>query len=114
MQRFDQASIFLQGPSKSTFAGIGVELVDEERRGHPAQTDRACHPEAFVPPVENPGTPDAPAHIRLEPRIALHVEGPRGVQALPPQIPQAWRETEPDQITEREDDLRIAMGVRGM
>src|SRR5262245_34623557 len=91
-----------------------MELLHEEGRRDPAQPDRAGDAQHLLPPVENPGPPDAPTDIRLKARIALHVEGSGGVEALPSQITQAWGEPEAHQIKERKDDLRIAMGVRRM
>src|SRR5712691_3506187 len=105
MQRFDQPSILLQGPCEGTFARIGVELLHEEGRGDPAQPDRAGDAQHLLPPVKNPGASDAPTDIRLEARIALHVERPGGVQALTPHITQAWREPETHSIKEGEDNL---------
>ena len=73
-----------------------MELLHEERRRDSTQPDRASDAQHLLPPVENPGPPNAPTDIRLEAWIALHVEGAGGVEALPSQIPQTWSEPEAD------------------
>ena len=88
-----------------------MELLHEEGRRDPAQPERAGDAHHLLPPVENPGPPEAPTDIRLEARIARHVEGSGGVEALPSQITQAWGEPEAHHIKAGKDDLRRAMGV---
>jgi hypothetical protein len=112
LSRCEQAPRCLQGPGEGAFVGRGMERVDAERRGAPAQPGRPRHPEAVVPPGATAGAPDTPAPIGLTPRRALPSAGPRGVQALPSQGTPAWGETASHHSKERDDDLRIAMGVR--
>ena len=50
----------------------------------------------------------------LEPRIALHVDRPRGKEPPVVQIPQPGGEAEAQEIEERKDDLGGPGGIRGM
>jgi hypothetical protein len=71
MQRFEQPSIFLQGPRQGTFARIGVELLHEEGGGHPAQPDGAGNAQHLLPPVQNARSADAPPDMGLEPDATM-------------------------------------------
>ena len=43
-ERLDQAAIFLQGAGEDVLPGMGLQLTDEERGGHPAALERPGKP----------------------------------------------------------------------
>src|SRR5262245_55692337 len=71
VERACQPSILLECTGQGILLRMGLELLHEERRRHPAELHRTRSPQHLVPPIENPWAVDATGHMRLKPRIAL-------------------------------------------
>src|SRR5437660_8295987 len=114
MQGAGEAAIFLEAAGQRVLLRIGLELLHQERGGYPAEFDRARRAHHLVPPVENPRPIDAARNMGLEPRIALHVDGPRGKEPSVVEIAEPGGEAEAQEIKKRKDDFGEAMGIRRM
>src|SRR5712692_8180823 len=105
MQGAGEAAIFLEGTCQRVLLRIGLELLHQQRGGHPAELYRARRAHHLVPPVENPRPIDAVRNMGLEPRIALHVDGSRGKEPPVVEISKPRGEAEAQESEERKDDL---------
>jgi hypothetical protein len=114
MQGSGQTPIVLEGAGQRVLLGMGLQLLYQERGRHPTALHGACHPQHGVPPIENPWAIDPAGHGRLQAGIALHVDRPRGEKPPIVEVAQPRGEAEPQEIKEREDDLRGTCGIRGM
>src|SRR4029453_9752656 len=100
MEGAGEAAIFLEGAGQRVLPRIGLELLHQQRGGHPAELDRARPAHNLIPPIENRWPIDGARNMGVEPRIALHVDGPRGKAPSVVEIPQPGSEAEAQEVKE--------------
>jgi len=54
----EESSIFLQGAGEDVLPGLGLQLADEERGGHPAPLQRSSESQQIIPMPQNEVLPD--------------------------------------------------------
>ena len=109
-----QPSILLEDQGEGVFLGIGLELLHQQRRGHPAELQGTRGPQQLIPPVEHALPLDPARDMGLKARIALHVDGTRCKEAAVGEVPQPRGEAVAQQIEEGKDDLGGPGRIRGM
>ena len=75
-----------------------MELLHQQGGRHPAEFQGPGGPQQLIPPVENARPIDPVGDLRLEARIALHIDGTRGKKTPVAEVPQPWGKTVAEQI----------------